>query len=120
MAVVVATFNITITVVLFSIVPIATIRFVNNQNPVYIIGHRRKFTQFHKWEMIWNFKPTGICKIAYCRKIHFPICDFPEKMFPVFGADCDEIGSVLLVIPPLYTGRFNAVFVFLFCHYIIC
>ena len=47
------------------------------------------------------------------RQNHVSIRDFTEKMFPVFRADGDEIGTAIVIVPPS-TGGFYSVFILKF------
>ena len=44
------------------------------------------------------------------RQQHHTILDFTEKMFTVFCADSDEIGTAIVIMPP-GTGGFYSVFI---------
>lgn len=80
---------------------LAIIEFINNYDPVHMIGHDNKFPQSGKWKMIGDFDPKFLGDIPDFGSLHFPISNIPEKTFPVLGANSNKIRRIPSIIPGL-------------------
>ena len=75
-----------------------------------MIRHNHKLRYLRIWIMLCDFLDTLLGVFPYVRQHHFPILDFAEKMFTVFRADGNEIGTAIVIVP-IGAGGFYSVFV---------
>mgnify|MGYP006916073481 CR=1 FL=1 len=78
-----------------------------------MIGHNHKLWNFRIGIMLSDFFDTLLGMFPNIRQNHFSIHNFTEKMFPMFCADSDEIGTVIVIVPP-GTGGFYPIFILKF------
>ena len=64
-----------------------------------MIRHNHKLRDFCIRIVLCYFLNACLGIFPNIRQNHFPIRNLAEKMFSVFGADGDEIGSAVVIMP---------------------
>ena len=75
------------------------IRVVDDDNPMYVIGHDNKRVYPNNGKMNWDFPKEMVCNDTYVRKFHFVLYYLSKETFSVFCAYGDKIGTAPAVVP---------------------
>lgn len=71
---------------------------IDYQNQMNIIWHNDPFIQYRIFKLIGNHQQIVPGNNTGRRQMHDPICDMPEIMLPVLGADGNKTFACLGVI----------------------